>query len=83
MIPQRTCPGSVLTLVPPLMLSRTHNVEAGGTGTGPADWQARSSVPSVPVTVQVSVHVNPRRYVRLAQQCVRRGEYEPLPKQGD
>jgi hypothetical protein len=29
------------------------------------------------------VDVNPRRYVRSAQQCVRRGEYEPLPKQGD
>jgi hypothetical protein len=31
----------------------------------------------------LSVHVNPRRYVRSAQQCVRRGAYEPLPKQGD
>jgi hypothetical protein len=29
------------------------------------------------------VRVNPRRYVRSAHHCVRRGRYEPLPKQGD
>jgi hypothetical protein len=53
------------------------------------DWVPRGQIDwsgTRPVALwgdALSVHVNPRRDVRLAQQCVRRGEYEPLPKQGD
>ena len=45
------------------------------------DWSGNRPVPLWGDAL--SVDVDPRRYVRLAQRCVRRGEYEPLPKQGD